>query len=605
MLDFLRSPAKTVRYFFNKADTDLGIRFMVLGGVVGYLAGLLALGFQYAIGFITRTLYLNEQGSEAEIWSQIASHQAWYIMLVMAVVGVFVAVFTKRLASEAEGHGVPEVMYAVAAKQGHIRPRVAIVKLVGSALSIGSGFSVGREGPTALIGAALGSSVGQLLKLSRRRMKLMVGCGTAAALAATFNAPLAGMAFALELIVGKFSLNYFGPIVLSSVMGAIVARSIEGNNHELLADVSFGVTSPTEFILIAMLGVFTGLVGVLFSKGLYAFEDLMERLALSPWIKALIGGLAMGGIVIGMPMVAGPAGWDAIRSLMITPPSMDLATFALVLGLVKLLATILSLGTGASGGLFAPSLLIGSSFGLAYGIGVSELIAPSQELQSPVSYALVGMGAFVAAITQAPLTAITVVFELTNRYEIILPLIIALACSVGVYNHLVNGSIYTLKLMRRGINLQWGRDTGVLQSLKVKDILETEDHALSDLASFESILKTFQASSRTSLPVINSAKKLVGIVGLYDLEALKGNVTTKDNKQKAYYNPDVAYIRLGDSLYEAFSKISSGDYSYLPVVRDDGMELVGGLYRHKLLQAYRSALEFRGVIDKAEAASNS
>jgi CIC family chloride channel protein len=402
------------------------------------------------------------------------------------------------------------------------------------------------------------------------------------------------MAFALELIVGKFSLNYFGPIVLSSVMGTFVARAIEGNNHELLANVKFGVTNPTEFILIALLGALTGLIGVIFSRGLYAFEDLMAKLLVPLWLKALLGGIFMGGILLVMPMVAGPAGWDAIRSLMVTEPTVDLAVFVLLLGITKLLATILSLGTGASGGLFAPSLLIGSAFGLAYGIGVNELLSQSQALHSPVSYALVGMGAFVAAITQAPLTAITIVFELTNRYEIVLPLIIALACSVVIYNHLVEGSIYTLKLMRRGINLQWGRDTGVLQSLKVSDILEKEEFAIDMHETSESILAKFKKSSRTSLPVIDDKKSLIGILGLYDMESWG------EQRPEQFYNQQVSYIGIDDSLYEAFSKISSGDYSYLPVVDGAQMRLVGGIYRHRLLQAYRSALEFRGVIEKKE-----
>ena len=587
---------QSIRSIFNASQHEQGIRFLVLGGLVGTMAGLIAILFHHAIMQVTHFLYQIEPSQR--FWEKSGEIHPITLFLVMAAIALTVQWLTQKLAPEAKGHGVPEVMLAVATKNAKIRPRVALVKLLGSALSIGGGFAVGREGPTALIGASFGSVAGQLLKFSRKRMKMIVGCGTAGALAAAFNAPLAGAAFSCELVVGNFSLHYFGPILVAAVMGTLMTRIIDGNYHALFADVSFGIASPSDFVLVLILGILAGLLGILFTNTLYKLEDFAEAQRARSYSLTIGLCFLVALCVVFCPMVAGPAGWDAIRYLVHAEPSWSLAGLAIVLAFLKLLSTSLSLAAGASGGIFAPSLLIGASLGTAYGVVINKILP--FRLQSPACYALVGTGAFVAAITQAPLTAMTMIFELTGQYEIILPLILALGSAMAVYSHGIKGSIYTLKLLRRGINLEWGRDVGVLQSLHVAEITDRHPDHLQSEDLYPEALQKFKASQKTTLPVVNDQGWLVGVFSADQLEDLRKSYEVKKNaKVEQHLAPELFYVASSDNLYDAFRLISMGDFNELPVVDSKAKpRLVGVLQRQRLLQAYRHALEFQGVMEK-------
>ncbi|MCK5453125.1 MAG: chloride channel protein, partial [Calditrichia bacterium] len=333
-------------------------------------------------------------------------------------------------------------------------------KLLASAICIGSGGSTGREGPVIQIGASVGSTIGQFLRVNPERMKIFVGCGAAAGIAAVFNAPVAGALFSLEIILGDFGVAQFGPIVIASVVATVVSRWFLGNNPAFEVP-EYNLVSPVELIPYAILGIIAGLVALMFIKTLYSIEDYFEKLKLHDIIKTMLGGLMIGIMGIFVPHIYG-VGYN----------SMDLALLGelpwmLMLGLIffKILATSLSLGSGGSGGIFAPSLFLGTMTGGFFGALVHKVI-PDHSATSG-AYSLVGMGAVVAGATHAPITAILIIFEMTGDYAIILPLMISAIIATVLTTKLKKESIYTLKLIRRGVDLFRGREVNILKALTV------------------------------------------------------------------------------------------------------------------------------------------
>jgi len=333
-------------------------------------------------------------------------------------------------------------MEAVALKGGVIRKRVVFVKTLVSAISISTGGSVGREGPIVQIGSAIGSTLGQLLKVSQDRMRALVGCGAAAGIAATFNAPIAGSMFALEVILGDFGLATFSPIVISSVVATAVSRAFLGDIPAFIVP-AYELVSAWEFPLYFVLGLFCAAGGVTFTKVLYRIEDLFDDFKFPEYLKALIGGMILGAGGLFFPQVLG-VGYGAIDLALMQKLAWWLF---LVLAVVKMLATAITIGSGGSGGIFAPSLFLGAMAGAFFGAVVHQLF-PGMTA-SPGAYSLVGMGAVVSATTHGPLTAILILFEMTGNYKIILPLMLSCIVATIFARQLMKESIYTLKLVRR------------------------------------------------------------------------------------------------------------------------------------------------------------
>ncbi len=372
----------------------------------------------------------------------------WFVVLTPVVSGLLYGPLVQAFAREARGHGVPEVMYAVSQQGGRIRPQVAVVKAVASALCIGGGGSVGREGPIVQIGSALGSTRGRLVHASESRLRVRVACGAAGGIAATFNAPIAGVFFALELILLDFTANAFGLVVIASVTSSVIGRAILGNSPFLPLP-TFSVTSPIEYLLYLVLGVLAGAVGVGFSKSLYAIEDLCDRLWHWPeWARPAVGGVVLGLLLLVLPQMYG-VGYPVIGEAVNGNYTI---AFLLILVVGKIVATSLTIGIGGSGGVFAPSLFIGAALGSAFGM-VANFLLPGQV--APIgAYGLIGMGAVFAGAARAPMTALLMMFELTGEYSIILPLMAAIALATAVSHKLTPDTIYTAKLRRRGIDLE-------------------------------------------------------------------------------------------------------------------------------------------------------
>ncbi len=561
----------------------------VLAVLVGLGGGFGAVGFRYLINVVQLSAY-GTTGSLIDF----AQATPWYARVwVPAIGGLIVGPVVYFLAREAKGHGVPEVMEAVALRSGVIRKRVVFVKSLVSAVCIGTGGSVGREGPIVQIGSAIGSSIGQVLKLSADRIRTLVGCGAAAGIAATFNAPIAGTMFALEIILGDFGLATFSPIVISSVVATAVSRYFLGNVPAFDLPV-YRLVSAWELPIYVILGFFCAAVAVAFTRVLYGAEDLFERVRFPEYLKAVLGGLILGAIGIYLPHILG-VGYAPMDSAL-----MQELSWGLMLGLVvaKIVATSITIGSGGSGGIFAPSLFIGAMAGGFFGT-VAHRILPALTAPPP-AYGIVGMGAVVSGTTHGPMSAIMILFEMTGEYMIILPLMIACIISTLASGHLLKDSIYTLKLARRGVNLEAGKEVNVLKSIRVRDVMNPNVETVPEYLSLGRLANKISKSKYKTFPVVSNGNHLTGMLSYFDYR----DVLFDENLKDLLVVQDLATERvvtasLNDDLYNALQKITLKDFSLLPVVSpDDPAKLVGVLTRRDIISAYNNALINKSIFGK-------
>ena len=408
--------------------------FMVLIAIIiGIVGGFGAIFFRFAIRFFQGTFYGTWHYS-----LEYVLKLPWYVKLFApAIGGLIIGPIVYYFAREAKGHGVPEVMESIVLRGGAIRPRVMIAKITASAICIGSGGSVGREGPIVQIGSAIGSIFGQVLRVTGSHLRTLVACGTAAGIAATFNAPIAGALFAMEVILSDFGFSQFSPIVVSSVAATVVSRHFLGDFPAFVIP-HYELVSVFELIPYGILGILSAFVALVFINLLYKTEDLFDTIPIPGFLKPAIGGLAIGAIGIYFPHIFG-VGYNTITLAL----EARLAWyFLLFLVFLKLVATSITIGSGGSGGVFAPSLFLGASLGGLVGTAVHTLIP--LHTASSGAYALVGMGAVAAGAMHAPITSILIVFELTNDYRIILPLMTACIISVLITTKLKKDSISQL-----------------------------------------------------------------------------------------------------------------------------------------------------------------
>jgi CIC family chloride channel protein len=570
----------------QRAVSESGI-ILFTALLVGIGAGLGAVVFRRLIEGVHRLAYEGLGGMLEGIYP-------FYFLIIPALGGAIVGPLIYRFAREAKGHGVPEVMEAVALRGGRIRPRVAVVKSLASAICIGTGGSVGREGPIAQIGSALGSTVGQLFRLSDDRVRNLVACGAAGGVAATFNAPIAGSVFALEVILGQFHATYFGAVVISAVVADVTAHIFEGD-LQAFAVPEYILVSPWELLLYALLGILAALTAVLFTRTLYFSEDLWDRFHIPEYFKPVLGGVLLGVVGILSPKIGGfprvfGVGYDTITQALSGQLALQITV---VLLFAKLLATIITLGSGGSGGIFAPSLFMGAMLGEAFGQGVHVLFPA---ITAPAgAYALVGMAAFFSGAAHAPITAILILFEMTGDYSIILPLMLATVVSTLVSRLISPESIYTLKLTRRGVHLQQGQDIDVMQSITVRDAMSTDVDTVPLTMSLDELADQFARSHHHGFPVVDEVGELAGVVSIQDLERAKAagaldgrtvaDIATREGLLVAHpYEP----------MWKALRKLSMRDVGRLPVVEQEGSRrLVGAVRRADIIRAYDRAITMR------------
>lgn len=429
--------------------------FALFAVVLGVVAGLAAVGFRMLIGLFHNLLY---EGRLSWVYDadRHAPPSAWgpAAVLVPAVAGLVVVFLVERFAPEARGHGVPEVIDAIYYRKGVIRPVVAAVKSAASALSIGSGGSVGREGPIIQIGAAFASWAGQVRRVSRWQLVTLVAAGGGAGIAATFNTPIGGVLFAVEVLMHEVSVRTLVPVALATGTATYVGRFFLGDHPAFDVPVAHPSVTSGAALLPAYiaLGCLTAVVSALFIRSLYGAEDLFERVfPRRPYVRHFLGMLGVGligGLLLWRRGHAYVLGVGYATILDVLSGALTSVTFLVVLFGLKLLATSLTLGSGASGGVFSPSLFMGATLGAAFG-RVLEQVFPGLHA-NPAAFALAGMSGVVAGSTGAALTAIVMIFEMTLDYSVVLPMAVTVAASHGLRRFLVRESVYTMKLVRRG-----------------------------------------------------------------------------------------------------------------------------------------------------------
>lgn len=563
--------------------------FMIsMSVIIGVLAGFAAVLIRLLIHFVADIAF----PGEGNFLENVISTSWYFIILVPMIGGLIVGPMIHFFAPEAKGHGVPEVMQAILLKGGKIRGRVAFIKTIASAITIGTGGSVGREGPIIQIGSSLGSLVGQFLRIPTKRLKTFVGCGAAAGIAAAFNAPIAGALFAVEIILMDYAVIQFAPIIISAVIATMVSRTFEGDFAAFLVP-QYHLFSPYEIILYLVLGLASGLVSFLFIKVLYFFEDFFDnKVKVQEYLKPVLGGLAIGLMALLFPQIMG-VGYE----------TMDDAFYgnllwhtAFILIFVKILATSITLGSGGSGGIFAPSLYMGAMLGYAFGV-LSNNLFPDITAQAG-AYAVVAMGGLVAGTARAPLTAIIIVFELTNDYRIILPLMVTCIISTLVSSKLSRESIYTLKLMLKNIGIKEGAEINIMESIFVRDVYSKEFDSIKETENFNLVVNKVLRSKSPEFPVLNSSAEIKGMISIYDI---KEHLFDKDSLQDLLIAGDLAVpdfntVTPDEHCQAALDKMKKRDYEGLPVVEFAGSKkILGMIWRKDIQDAYQKEIENRDI----------
>ncbi|MFH8771101.1 chloride channel protein [Streptomyces sp. NPDC017958] len=558
---------------------------MALAVVVGAGAGAGSIVFRWCIKNFTHLF--SGHADYAASPGAGNPHVSWlgpyFVLLAPVIGGLLYGPLVNRFAKEARGHGVPEVMLAVAQRGGRISPKVAVVKTLASALTIGSGGSVGREGPIVQIGSALGSTLGRVTKVTESRGKLLVACGAAGGIAATFNAPLAGVFFAMELILGTFSAEAFGATVLASVTASIIGRAAFGDTAFLnLPD--FHVAHLAQYGLFALLGVVAAVVGMGFARFLYLIEDACDWLWRGPeWLRPAVGGLALGLVLLSLPEMYG-VGYPVLEK---AAEGGYAVGFLLLLLVGKMLATSLTIGIGGSGGVFAPSLFIGAMLGSAYGAGVQHLLPGSAGAVG--AYALVGMGAVFAGAARAPITAVVILFELTGEYSIILPLMLAIVLATATSRLLSRDTVYTLKLRRRGIDLDGPAPGARIGAQHVGAVMEALPSPLPATTALTDAADLLGLSGHGALPVVDDAGKYLGVVtaqAVAEALAEQPDVTPSTVGQLA---ESPAPVTTDQPLTQALHALLSAAGTGLPVLDTNQGKPVGWLSHQSALRAVHIA----------------
>ena len=528
----------------------------LLAVLVGAGSGLGAVAFRYLIYFCT---WLATGHDEFGQQGRVASaHLPWlgpaFFVLIPVIGGLVYGPLIYRYAREARGHGVPEVMIAVAENGGRIRPQVSVVKALASAICIGVGGSVGREGPIVQIGSALASSVGQWVKLPEDRLRILVACGAAGGIAATFNAPITGVFFGVEIILREFSVDALFTVMLAAMIADITAEPFLGS-APFLSGFPRGIAlhDARNYLLVAALAVAAALMGLAFKAGLYKIEDLCDRAwkGRPEWARPAVGGLGLGLLLLVLPQMYG-----------VGYPVMYHATagryalwFLIVLAFAKIAATGLTIGIGGSGGVFAPSLFIGVTSGMAFGDVVHHLFGPS--VGDPALYAVVAMGAVFASAARAPLTSLASVVEMTGDFALTLPVMLAVAIASTVSRAASYGTIYTTKLLRRGTDIDRTTPWRPLSDLKVADAMRPLRPAL-------------------DVPPIPGTNGNGAADHAPDWAALAGQITHQADPQSVFAT---------ESLAQTLRQLEVYGRDGLPVLSSDGRQIQGWVTAPAVLRA--------------------
>jgi CIC family chloride channel protein len=562
------------------------------GALIGVVSGLAAIIFRFLILNFS-ILFL--------IIPETVGILGWIIIPVIG--GLIVAFIVVRYAPEAKGHGVPEVIEAYGLREGRIRFRVPLLKSLASAICIGSGGSCGREGPIAQIGAGAGSVVATALKFDKRERRTLVVCGLSSGIAATFNAPLGGTLFGIEVLAGGVIGFSILPVILASVVATAISEVVLGASVSFQAPL-FTMGHPIELLFYIALGLVFGVLSVIWTRGFYKIEDLLEKIRVSKYILPAIGGLLVGVLAvltIYFESIFGYTGeFSAIRPYY---PAMMGVGYAFIdstllggvalgalfiFGVFKLLATSFTLGSGGSGGVFAPTLFMGAAFGGAIGLSFKAILPGS--VPQPMAFALVGMAALFAGSGRAPVTCIVMLMEMTADYSLILPLMIAVSASYLVSSLLEPESIYTLKLSRRGVKLQRGPHVEVLKTIRIGDVMTRDPTILHPTMKIAQVFEIINRTHHTKFPVVDDFGNIIGIMITEDL--FKGSKEKeRDFQVMELMNPDFLHLSPDCTMDSALQAMMKRDEGHAVIVKpSEPNKMIGYITKADVLKAYEIAI---------------
>lgn len=566
----------TTAWFNGKALSENSV-LLVFAVVTGLLSALGVVAFYKSIDFAYWAFYRLPTSEFPRV--ALLTYRP-----VITAAGFAVAWWVMRhIGRGHDGMNVPDVQLAVVRRGGDIEAQPAFARTAASAITIGAGGSAGNEGPVVVLGAAIGSWLGRTFRFAPSRVVVLVGCATGAAISATFNAPLAGAFFALEEVVGTLAAGSFAPIVVASVVAAVVSRAVFGNHPAFAIPHQYGYAHPSELLLLyPLLGIACGLIAALYVRTYFWVGDAEKRLSLppslAPWLGGAVVGLlvfASGGLLVGYGHLAmhadifGRMAWYGL----------------LALALGKILATSITLNMGGSGGVFTPSLYIGAATGGAFGVALARML-PAMGLH-PEAYALVGMGALIAGATDAPITGILLVFEMTNDYAIVIPLMLTVVICHTIARRLSPDSLYSGWLRRRGESIEQGADRDVLAGLHVSDAYESAPQVIAESASVDELLAHLGHTNQMYFPVVDDAHTLVGVITIAELGQLARN---NQHLGMLLLAGDIAQptesVAPGDSLLEAIRKMGVRGAESIPVVDRRTSRLLGLINRSHILNLY-------------------
>ena len=566
------------------SDTDLLSRYQAVSAREAVVMMTAAL----AIGLGCGVLAVGLNWSVHSLRLFISDLDLGWRAIFFPALGAGIAVFLVRsLMHDSAGHGVSDVIKAIAMGSEGLRRRMIFSRFFGSFLTVGSGGSTGLEGPIVSIGAALGSTLGRWLNMNERHKTLLVGYGAAGAVAGIFNAPLTGLIFSLEIIIGEWTYLTILPTIIAAVSATELSRWITGNKIVFFQEIAgFSLTS---LLACFVLGALTGVISILFARSLLLWEKFFTKVSLHHWIRAAIGGLFVGTLGFFMPEVLSE-GYSATQVFLTDSIRPELA-FVLLFVLLKFLACGMTLGSGGIGGVFAPSLVIGSGVGLAFGMIMHSL--PLDGVAEAAAFALAGMAGMVAGVMHGPLTGIFLVMEVTRGYSMILPLMLTASSAMVVSSFFEIGSVYTQDLIKQGSLIKRGTDRYLLHHLNIGDILDKDFITIREDLLLRNFIEEFKKARRNYFPVLNKENKCVGVVFLDDIRPHLFDRSLYDLVTMGSVMRNLPLISLNEPISAALDKFETSKAWSLPVVEGD--QFLGMLSKSTLFDHYRRELQIQSI----------
>ncbi|WP_299436280.1 chloride channel protein [uncultured Rhodospira sp.] len=572
------------------------LRIGAVAAVVGLLTGGGIIAFREGITLIQAMVY----GAEERLLATTAGGLPWWVVaLTPAVGGLVVGLWHRAFLPEGRPENVSHVIEAAILRGGRMPLWRGIAAAVGSMASLGVGASVGREGPAVHLGATLGAWVAKISRLGHAMSRTLLGCGAAAAVAASFNAPIAGALFAHEVVVGHYAASAFAPVVISSVAATVLSRQWFGAEPAFALPPDLTLASFGELPAFALLGVVCGLVAATFMVALTTTDATMKRSGVPTWLRPVLAGVAVGVIAQAFPEVLG-VGYEVTNRALSGELALDMAVATAV---AKGLATVICLGFGFGGGVFSPSLAMGAITGCAFGI-VATAIAPWDLSSGAGAYAVVGMGAVAAAVLGAPISTSLIIFEMTGNYPLTIAVmtavVIATAVATGVTGH---RSVFHWQLARRGLDVDGDRQRLMLKRIAVRDLVVAHPPTLAADATLEAVAAAFrQHGSDTLFVTEGETRRLLGTITLADVaEVLLRPDTAQDRTALDLAFTDPPVLALSDSLDQAMDLLEDHQHTPCPVVRDRAsMVLAGVVHERHVTRAYADALSRLRAEDRGE-----